>query len=255
MSMNSWDEVAGRPPVDEDGASRFEALLARGRDAYRRDRFAEARTLLGEALVAGEQVWGAGAMELVPVLKLLALAVAEGTFGDHHLAAQLALHQRVMHITEEACGVEDRRTGHAVYAVGLDLWGLGRRDEALDCFVRALAVARRAYDDEHFVVREVRGALGNVLSELGRAEEAIALLRREAEIADRRAHAGNRMVAHWYLGQALLRARRWEESARSLEQALALADARPRGGGAQARQLRAWLNEARSGMHQTAPSS
>jgi len=34
---------------------------------------------------------------------------------------------------------------------------------------------------------------------------------------------------------------------------LALADARPRGGGAQAQQLRAWLNEARSGMHQTAP--
>jgi tetratricopeptide (TPR) repeat protein len=242
-----WSDVDVDLDVDE-----YQALLGRARELYRADRFADARAHLDAALRVGERVFGKDALELVTPLKLSALALAEGTFGDHNLEGQLALHERVLAITEHACGASDRRTGAACYAVGLDLWGLARREEALDCFRRALAIAKWAHDDEHYVVREVRGALGTLLSELGRHDEAIALLLREVEIAETHTHAGSRMVAHWYLGQALLRARRWAESARSLELALALADARPRGGGAQAEQLRAWLNAARANLAQAA---
>jgi tetratricopeptide (TPR) repeat protein len=231
-------------------ADRYQALLTRARELYRGDRFVEARALLDDALAVGERAFGADALELVSALKLLALALAEGTFGDHNLEGQLALHQRVLCVTERACGPDDRRTGGAWYVVGLDLWGLGRRHQSLACFRRALAIAQQAYDDEHYVVREVRGALGTLLSELGRDGEALPLLEREVEIADAHTHAGSRMIAHWYLGQALLRAQRWAESARSLEVALALAEARPRGGGTQAEQLRAWLRQARAQLPQ-----
>jgi tetratricopeptide (TPR) repeat protein len=234
-------------------ADTYEALVARARDRYRSDRFHEARVLLGEALLVGEQAFGRDAFELVSALKLLALALAEGTFGDHNLDGQLALHERALQITERTCGPNDRRTGGAYYVVGLDLWGLHRREQALSCFRRALVIAQWAHDDEHYVVREVRGALGSLLSEMGHDDEAIPLLEREAEIADRHAHAGAQMVAHWYLGQALLRARRFAESARSLEQALVLANARARGGGAQAEQVHAWLRAARAQLERLSP--
>jgi uncharacterized protein HemY len=72
-------------------------------------------------------------------------------------------------------------------------------------------------------------------------------LQRETEIADGKARPAGRLAAHWFLGRALLQAKRWEEATRSLEASLQVAEARPTGGGAQAEQLRAWLEEAKAG--------
>lgn len=230
-------------------SSKYENLIERGKERYRAGQFAEARDVFREAIRLGEQEYGPDARELIESLRWLAMAISEKDYSGSSNAEELPLHERVLRIAVTAFGPDDIRTAGAHYNVGLDLWGLRRLGEALQHFRRSFELAVKAHQDEgHYFVCQARGSLGGLLTEMGRFDEGIPLLQREAEIADSKGHAAGRLAAHWFLGSALLQAERWEEATRSLETSLQLAEARPtKGGSAQAKQLRAWLEDAKAG--------
>jgi tetratricopeptide (TPR) repeat protein len=241
----------GIPPTEArlstPSATDYEAMIEHARALYRADQFDEARHLLRDALALGERLFGANAIELVPALTWLAMAISGKNYArtDHE---ELLLHQRILAITEAACPLDDPRVAGALYDVALNLSSLGKREESLPLMTRAFDIASHAYDEGHYFVSQVRGALGSLLVEMNRAAEGIPLLQKEALLADAKGHAASRMVAHWFLGPALLRAERWDEAITSLSTSLQLAEAQPQGGGRLAEELRTWLDEARAGQ-------
>jgi tetratricopeptide (TPR) repeat protein len=226
----------------------YEGLVERGKELYRAGHFAEARDFFREALRIGEQEYGPDAAELIDSLRWLAMAISEKDYSGRSAVEELPLHERELRIAEKAFGPEDARTARAHYSVGLNLCVLARFDEALAHIRHSFELATTIHGDEgHPFVRQARGSLGTLLTEMSRFDEGIPLLQREAEIADRKGHPAGRFAAHWFLARALLKAKRWDEATRSIETSLQLAEARPKGGGAQAEELRAWLEQAKAG--------
>lgn len=225
----------------------YEETIERARALHRSDRRVEARDLLREAIRLGERIFENDQIGLVEALSLLASAIDNDTQGGPGCEEELAIHQRILDITEATCAADDPRTAKALYTVGLDLWVLKRHAEALDCVTRAFDIATRTHGDTHYFVSQVRGSLGSLLTEMGHLAEGIPLLRQEAAIADAQTSSASRMIAHWFLGASLLQAERWDEAILSFETSLELAEARPQGEGRQAEQLRTWLDEARAG--------
>lgn len=217
-------------------------LLRRGRNLYGSERYADAREVLRSAIAPCERTWGSDDVQLIEALEWLAMALSEKDYGVPPPEV-VALHARMLRIAEAGYGPEHIQTGGALYIVSLDLASLGRRDEALAHRVRSFEIAHRVLGDDHHFVREVRGALGSMLTEAGRPEEAVPLLKREAEIADAQPHDVTRMIAHRSLGRALLRAGLPDEAVVSLQIALALAEATRSSLG---RELGEWLDQARA---------
>jgi len=229
-------------------STKYEELVDRGKELYRASQFAEARDVLREAIRVGEQEYGPDAAELIESLRWLAMAISEKDYSAAKTAEELPLHERALRIAQAAFGPDDARTAKAHYNVGLALWGLKRLDEALEHFQRSFELATMIHQDEgHYFVCQTRGSLGELLIEMSRFDEGIPLLQREAEIADGKGHVAGRFVAHWFLGRALLLAKRWEEATRSLETSLHLVNPTSKRGSEQAEQLRAWLEEAKTG--------
>jgi tetratricopeptide (TPR) repeat protein len=214
--------------------------------ALRENRVADAERIARELLADTEGSWGHDSPELVGPLDLLAI-VLDRTRDRATLAEQLALHERALRITESARGWEDIQTATGLHKVGLALWGLGRHEEALAAFRRALAISDGTVEGDqlYFLTWELLSCTGSLLVEMHRPEEAIPLLAREARRADSLRHEATRMVAHRILGRALLDAGRRVEAARSLEVALAIAESRD--AQRMVDQLRSWLLEARRG--------
>jgi tetratricopeptide (TPR) repeat protein len=132
-------------------ANDFDALIVHGKDLYGSERYAEARDAFREALAIGEDLHGPDAIELVEALVSLAMALGAKNHGKREtLAEELALHERALRITEAACGPDDPRTSTRLHDVALDLWALGRHDEALAAIQRSLAIAERLYDESHY---------------------------------------------------------------------------------------------------------
>lgn len=225
------------------GEAEFTRLMALAAKAYDADRFGEARAALRRALALAEERFGAEAVELIEVLQRLAMAIGEKKYRGGRLAERAKLHRRVLGISENGHGPDHDRTGRARQDLALDLWGLRRYDEAQELQRRAFDALARKYPDDHYLVRGARGALGSLLSDMGRSDDAIPFLEREAKLADAERHPASRLVAHYFLGQALMRSRRWGRARKVLETALGVAEAGRKGGGEWSRQLREWIGE------------
>lgn len=219
--------------------------FARAKAAYDADDFAEARRLMRGVLTRAEKIWGKNSVELVEPLKWLALATSAKNYGPAK-RAEMDLNKRMLRILRRAYGDDDMRTAGAVERCALDLWGHGKRAQALRAYRRVLAVLERHIDDDaHYRMWSVLDATGALLIELGRTNEAIPFIERNARVADKGGHDVSRMIAHRLLARALIDAGRPHDAIASLDLALAFAKRRATNAPLIA-ELKSWLAEART---------
>jgi tetratricopeptide (TPR) repeat protein len=222
------------------------ALLAEGRTV-------EALPVAREVSVVAERIWGTESPKLADALRLLNRCLPE--------TEQVGLRERVLSDSEQVGHCERALRGaeaafdpdhvnvvNALHHLGRALQKVVRLDDALATFRRALDISERALGEEDPMgfTRELLRCVGPLLVDMGRFEEAIPFLEREARIADAKPSDDmTRLVARRILGRALLHCRRNAEATQSLEVALEIAERRESGNTTLMTNLRALLTEAR----------
>jgi tetratricopeptide (TPR) repeat protein len=226
-------------------AAEYQTRLLEAKELYRSGSYAKAREALRSVLALGEQLWGPDAPHLIDALNWLAMALGERKYDGTVRSEELALHERVLRISNASFGLDDVRTAEAIERLALDHWGMRRLEESRRGYRKALTIMRRHLDDESYRVRGVLMSLGALLVEMGRAKAAMRYLKKEARFADASGHAVSRVIAHRMLGRAFLDMGRGADAVASLQLAVDLAAARATPPHL-LRELRRWLREAKN---------
>jgi tetratricopeptide (TPR) repeat protein len=226
--------------VKADDMHEYVSKVAVVKDLLVHHRTEEARPVARQVLAVAERIFGTESPEIVPALGLLARCLPA--------EKQVAPRERALRITEATHAPEHVNIVNALHHLGLALQDVGRRDEALTTFRRALDVSERTLGDEDPMrfTRELLRCTGGLLVDLHRSEEAIPLLEREARLAEATPSDDmTRMLARRMLGRALLDVGRHTEAATSLETALAIAERHEDEESPLVTHLRAWWTEAK----------
>jgi hypothetical protein len=173
--------------VSGEGIERYTRLRL-AKTAYDAEDFPAARRLMKSAVARAEKIWGKNSVEIVESLKWLALATSGKNYGPAK-AAEIAIHKRMLRILRRAYGDDDLRTASALDRCALDLWGHGKRVQALRAYRRVLAVKERHIgNDDDYRMWSILDAIGGVLIELRRPSEAIPFLERNARASEKGDH-------------------------------------------------------------------
>jgi tetratricopeptide (TPR) repeat protein len=231
--------------MNAEDIERYTKDFAQAKTAYEANDFAGARRLMRGVLTRAERIWGKHSVEIVEALTWLALSTSGKNYGPSK-AVEIDLHKRIHRIFRRAYGDDDTRTAGAVESCALDLWGHGKRAQALRGFLGVLKVLERHLnDDTHYRMGFVLDAVGALLIELGRAKEAVPLLERNVRAAEKGGHDVTKMIAHRLLARALIDAGRRHEAIASLDIALEIAKQRATNAPLIA-ELKSWRVEASS---------
>jgi tetratricopeptide (TPR) repeat protein len=230
--------------VDDGDVYEYASMHARAMRAVKERRLDEAERIGRDLLNLAERMWGPDSPGVAPALGFVAMILRLG--GSRYLE-QLALHQRALRIQEDAFGPEHADVINSLHHLGLALQSLGREEEALVVFRRALQTSERAlgYEESVGLPRELLRETARLLLKMHRPEEAIPLLKREARLSDASGYMRGRLAALAMLARALLDARKPNNAIRIATKALRIAE-NERGVEELADRLREWLNEARS---------
>lgn len=145
-------------------------------------RYAEAETSLRSALAAAEQAWGEEDIRLAHLLHNL--AGIENFGGD--LAASEKLLERTIALRQRHLTAEDPDLLESLEALGVLRLSQKRFAEAEVLLEPLLATTEKIYGKDHPNCARVCLNLALVRRNLGRIEEALALLQRARDIADRK---------------------------------------------------------------------
>lgn len=120
--------------------ARWERLLGDGQDLYRKARYAQAETLLKEALEASEHTSGRDDMNTALSCDALGMVYLEKANFDE----AEALFRRALAVKEKLLGPNHQDAARSLHNVGRALKGKGAYTEAESCFRKALSIREQA---------------------------------------------------------------------------------------------------------------
>ena len=159
--------------IGDEPAARAEVLLLTADALWQKARFAEARTLIEEALALRQRRFGPDSWQVADATNQLGNVLAET--GD--LAAARRLLERALAATSRALGRRHPRTGLATNNLALTVRDLGDYRAALPLFDEALAILQEALGPDAVEVGRVWNNLAGVRDVLERPDAKEAFLR------------------------------------------------------------------------------
>jgi tetratricopeptide (TPR) repeat protein/transcriptional regulator with XRE-family HTH domain len=157
------------------------SLLHRAGDYLRRrSRFAEAETLLRQALAMREQLFGPDHLTVAETVNALGIAIIEISRFDE--AEQLLC--RALATREKQLGEAHLDVAETLYYLADLYHSLGRYDEAETYFRQALAIRQKLLGPFHLEVASILNYLGGLYNDQNRLDEAEQLTRQALAIRE-----------------------------------------------------------------------
>lgn len=207
----------------------FEQKLAALPALLERKQDAEAEAAASEALVIGEEVFGAEAAELTTPLYVIAAA----RLSANHTEDALAACTRAIRIAEALAGAPTEPRLPKLYELAAVIHEReGRLTDTIRLYRRLLAGYERMRSPDEAAIADVAGRLGLLLGKQKQTAEAELLLARALATTERVFGARSRPAAEalYNLGTVLAASGRRDDATRSLRRAidiLTATDARP----------------------------